>query len=308
MTAIDIKIKKLFFPFGKLVLIILLIIFFSQDVGHFVREGITLCFSVIVGSVFPFMIITDLAKPLFQNNGKSLFKSAFEKILKVNKAAFNAYAFSLLCGFPLGAKMCDELYAEGIITKDEFERFIGFSSTSSPAFVISGIGAAMRESVKDGIALYIISILSSITVGALFANGHTFSNKKIENKKEKFDLITSVRQSTAQTINVCGFVILFSVITGLILSSKLPIYLKFIITPFLEISNAAKLLSSSNEINLSLSFVLTAFAVSFTGFSAHLQVKSFISDKSISMKRYYIMKLMIGLLSMIIAFLYTCFL
>ncbi len=307
MTAIDIMIKKLFFSAEKICFIILFIlaILLSKEVGYFVREGVMLCFTVIVGSVFPFMIITDYAKNLFQNSGDNFLKSAFEKTFKINKVGFNAYICALLCGFPLGAKLADELYSEGIITKDEFERFIGFSSTSSPAFVISGIGAAMRASIKDGIVLFIISLISSITVGAIFSRGRSYSNKTIPKKTEKFDLTSSVTQSISATVNVCGFVILFSVISGFIVSAKIPSLLKYLITPFIEISNAAKLLSSTRQINSSLSFALTAFAVSFTGLSAHLQVKSFISDKSISMKRYYIMKLLMGTLSLIIALLYS---
>ena len=141
-------------------------------------------------------------------------------------------------------------------------------------------------------------------VGALFSIGRTASSFCGSESVPKTDLTSSVKKAIGATLNICGFVTLFSVFSGILDSMKLPDILKYTLLPFLEISNAARALSPQ-YIDSTASITLTAFAVSFSGFSAHMQVKSFISSREVSMKRYYLMKHCSGVISASLLFIIT---
>ena len=162
----------------------------------------------------------------------------------------------------------------------------------------------MRGNILEGVALYLACVFSSAFVGALFSIGRTASSFCGSKSIQKTDLTSSVKKAVGATLNICGFVTLFSVFSGILDSMKLPDILKYTLLPFLEISNAARALSPP-YIDSTASITLTAFAVSFSGFSAHMQVKSFISSREVSMKRYYLMKLCSGVISASLLFIIT---
>ena len=280
---------------------ILICALISDDISRYARGGLLLCYNVIIGSVFPFMILTDLIQSEFKVTSNNKLAKLFVKAFKINSNAFSAFVCGCLCGFPIGVKAADDLYRVGAIKNDEYERLIGFSNNAGPAFVISGIGVAMRGSLKDGIILYLSMLLSSITVGILFSLRCTPSKSIALIDTQKFDFTRSVKNATASTLNVCGFVTVFSVLCGFLGDVLKNSELRYLIYPFLEISNASKILSSTTDLTRNASLSLTSFAVSFSGISVHAQAKSFITNKDISMKRYYLMKLLSGVLSSVIS-------
>lgn len=279
---------------------ILFSVILPSHINKFVKEGLSLCFNVVIASVFPFLIITDLfvAFSNFENVG--FLQKVFEKLFKINKYAVSAFLCGLLCGFPLGVKVSADLYRNGCISKNECERLIGFSNNTGPAFLISGIGFAMRGSVIDGIILYFSMIISSILSGLILGIGKKPSSASKKQIEFKYNFSESVSNASLNTLNISAYIVLFSIITG-VLSLIIKNNVIFsLILPFLEVSNAAKTLSLTNIFTKSETLILTSFAVSFSGVSVHMQAKSFLSKTDISMKTYYFAKLLQGLLASLI--------
>ncbi len=273
----------------------------SPVINEYTKSGLSLCFSVVIGSVFPFMILTDLiaSKSVFESI--SPLKLVFERLFRINGSAISAFACGALCGFPLGVKVAADLYKRGIITKDECERLIGFSNNTGPAFVISGIGVALLNSFKYGILIYASMLLSAIAVGFIFGFGHKASRGNLLEIKSDFVFVDSLKSGALNTLSICGFVVIFSVIFGLIaLFIKHVLALTFI-SSFIEVSNAAKTISGAAFLSSDMKLALISFAVSFSGISVHMQAKSFLAETDVSMKRYYIMKLLQGAIALVIA-------
>ena len=181
-------------------------------------------------------------------------------------------------------------------------RGIGFSNNASPAFVISGIGFGLRGSLKTGVFLYFISVISSLTAGLIWA---LFAKREICvacDYSNSFSFTNSIKSATKATLNICGFICFFSVIIDLlckIIKSELALA---VISSFLEVGNASRFIT---ELNLSytIKLPLLAFAISYSGISVLFQSKSILSDTDISMKIYYVMKLFSGILSASLTFL-----
>jgi sporulation integral membrane protein YlbJ len=271
--------------------------FLSDELSEAVISGLELCFYTVIGAIFPFLILCDIMLSFSHFDRAPLFRRTFTKLFKINGYAVSAYLCGILCGFPIGIKVSRELYDAGYISKEECERLIGFSNNTGPSFVISGIGLGLRNSITDGILLYLSMIISSVAVGIILGIGHSPTDIIAVEKKQGFDLNTSVRKATASTVSICGFVVFFSAVCGV-----LELWLgKYRIYPFLlplfEVSNASRRLADISYITNGASLILTAFAVSFSGLSVHMQGRSFLENSGISMKKYYLAKLLQGTIS-----------
>lgn len=272
----------------------------SDEISKYAKDGLRLCFGVIIGSVFPFMILTDIITNMANFESIHPLRRIFERIFKINGAAISAFIIGIICGFPIGVKVASELYQNGTISKDEAERLIGFANNTGPAFIISGIGVGMRNSIADGLILYFSMFVSAIISGTIFGIGKTPSELSAENKRANYNFAKSVTGAAQNTVNICGFVVLFSVISGIthiIIKNE---FINSVIMVFLEISNCAKNLATTDIYSKAHSLIITSFAVSFSGISVHMQAKSLLLETDISMKTYYKTKLVQGICSAVL--------
>lgn len=269
----------------------------SNSISTYVRAGLELCANTVIASVFPFLILTDVISKTAGLEKIRLLRVAFERLFKINGYAVNAFIIGITCGFPIGAKAAAELYKNEKISNEECQRLIGFANNTGPAFIIAGIGAGMRGSVIDGIILYFSMVLSALTVGILFGIGKAYKKNIAESVNYEYEFSASVKNAASNTLTVCGFVVLFSVICGIFSSIVKNNIISSLLLPFIEVTNAAAYLSSNVFLPDFISLILTSFAISFSGFSVHFQASAFLRGTDIRMKKYYFMKLAQGILS-----------
>lgn len=269
---------------------LLLSIMFSPLLSACVKQGLELCYTTIIPVVFPFMIISDLMLSCMHFEKIGFLRKIFTRLFKINGYAISAFVCGLICGFPVGVKIANDLYLEKKISKEECETLIGFCNNPSPAFVICGIGYGLRESIRDGLVIYIISVSSAIISGILFSPKKSTSSEITLDNSFTFSLASSVNKASYNTLNICGYITLFSVILGFLkkIIKNSTVFILF--STFLEIGNSAKLISECPDFSSELSLLLICFAVSFSGFSVHLQARSMLTDNRISMLKYYLMK------------------
>ncbi len=91
---------------------------------------------------------------------------------------------SMLCGYPVGASTCLELYQEGIIDKDDAKRICAFASTSGPIFIIGTLGGSIFKNPQIGWL-----VLSAHYLGAMI-NGLLYKTHKKTGAKRNFALPT----------------------------------------------------------------------------------------------------------------------
>ncbi len=279
------------------ILSLCLIFHFSPKISSEVKKGLELCFAVIIPSVFPFTVLSDIMLSFMRFEEIGALRRAFFRIFKINGYALSAFLIGLISGFPIGVKIARELYLSGKISKNECERLIGFSNNAGPAFVISGIGFALLGSAKLGVFLYLVSMLSSVTVGFFSRFFATYEEEKAHQSEISFSFASSIKNATYSTVSICGFISFFSVVTGFISYALKNKNLVALFTSFLEIGNAANFIAKESTLPLPIKLSLLAFAISFSGLSVHMQAKSFLLDTDISMRKYYIMKIFSGSLS-----------
>ncbi len=272
---------------------------YSERISHSVRSALELLYRVVIPAVFPFMIIADLMYALLDFSSLKLAGKIFERAFGISRSGIYPLILGATCGFPLGVKCTADLYRNGRITGDEAERLIGFCNNTGPAFLIAGVGIGLRGSISDGITLYISMMLAAIAIGIAFSIGHGDISCEDRFPRERFSITASIRSAGTATLTLSSFVAFFAIFAGmlrLLLGESIP-YLCLI--SFLEIGSATSIFSKTKLLTSFGSLVLTAFATGFSGLSVHLQALSFLEGTGLSCRRYFIMKLLQGILTAI---------
>ena len=290
------------------------------------RDGIKLCGNVILPSLFPFFVLSSLVVELGMSRylGR-LLEPVMVPLFRVNGSCAAALAMGFVGGYPVGARTAIALYEKGQCSKTEAERLLAFCNNSGPAFIFGVVGAGVFASGKIGLLLYLIHLLASLCVGVLFrfykpsqgpGRGRT-ARVQFEAVSFPAAFARSVTGSLTSCLNICAFVLLFTVVLRLLaLSGALDllagglcallaplgltdVWARKLLTGLLEISSGVSSLTGEGTLSGRLS--MAAFILGWAGLSVHCQVLSFLEHSGLSMKTYFVGKLLHGGISAVLA-------
>ena len=279
---------------------VFVLISYGNDAKNSIIYGIKLSAFSVIPSIFPFFILSDFLVGFYKDIESALSK-IFNKTFKISISAYPTFIIGNLCGFPLGVKYASQLYINRRITKSECEKLCVMTNNPSLAFVISGVGAGMRGSVKEGFILYILTLLSSFIIGFFTKSASINFEYSKDNSEQTFDFSLTVKNAIYSSLNVSANIIFFSALLGLFYAITRNAALTMLISPFFEIGNAAMLISGSNVLPRAVSFSLTAFSLGFSGLSVFMQATSFL-PKEISRIKIFLSKLLQGILCATLAY------
>ncbi|MBP8640979.1 MAG: sporulation protein [Oscillospiraceae bacterium] len=283
------------------------------------RAGLLLCSGIIVPSLFPFAVLSNvlLELGLPQKLGK-ICSPVTRALFGVSGAGSAAFFLGIAGGYPLGAISISEMYSKGALRKSEAERLLSFCDNSGPAFIVSVAGSAVFGSVKIGFFLYGVHILAAILTGIILkSKQHTVRTSALPVTVTSFSgaFTDSVKHATGTMVTVCGFVVFFSVLVGMLdafgmlsaltgqISSGFGTELHFsrsLLTGLLELGTGTSSMLGlrANATNLS----LCSFIIGWGGVSVHAQAAAVIREGGLSPARHAFGKLLHGGLSALVTF------
>ncbi|MBO2527771.1 MAG: hypothetical protein CW335_06325 [Clostridiales bacterium] len=290
------------------------LIVYSQEATDAAKKALQLCGTSVIPSLFPFFV---LSKILLSSGISLSFVNRFaEKVFGVNGECLSALVISLLGGYPAGAAAVTALYQNGAITKRDAEKALCFCNNSGPAFFVAFIGGSVLHSVRQGLILYCIHIISAILCGRMQA-GNGNAVLRIRQVKEKQQppmrqLPEAISESCASLLQISGLIIFFSVILAVTeeiglfrLLNRIPnlpfVEVKAILCGIFELSGGIL-----NSVSSQYAFVLCAFFMGWGGYCVHMQAKAIWQTAGLKPKNYLYFKLLQGLLSAIFALAYMC--
>ena len=303
------------------------LVIFPKDSVDAAAGGVKLCFNVIIPSLFPFFVLSTLIVQLgIARYFGNLLEPIMRPLFNVGGACSTAFVLGFIGGYPVGAKTVIALYENGSCTKVEAERLLSFCNNSGPAFIFGVVGAGIFSSSAVGILLYLVHTLASILVGILFRFWGRSEEKRGRSRlpatqPRRFTLAftDSIRSSFQTTLNICGFVIFFTVFIRLLfLSGILPLlasgigalfspfgfdkaWAERLLTGVIELtSGVSSLAGAAGEFTRSMA--LAAFMLGWAGLSIHCQVLSFIGDSGLSVRTYIYGKILQGSISAVFAY------
>lgn len=313
------KIKSLILP-SLICIFILFLLMFSKNNLAAAKSGLELWANSVLPSLLPFFIATEL---LGYTNIVPMCGRFFSKLMRpiFNVPGEGAFAFlmGIISGYPVGAKIVANLKENKLCNKVEAERLIAFTNNSGPLFIVGTVGIGLFYNSSIGLILFCTHILSCITVGFLFRWWGKSKEKYLRNSSYSIEnnnlsfcnlgevLSKSIISSINTILMIGGFVVLFSIIISMlntshilhVLSSHVLSVLHIpedfslsILTGFIEVTNGLSFISGITSLSFSFKLVICAFVLGFGGFSVLLQVLSITSKANISIKPYFIGKLL----------------
>ena len=321
------RFQNIVFSLGVCLMLLSLLLFPDQSVTA-AKDGVQLCLNVIIPSLFPFFVLSTLCVELGLIRALgSLAGPLMAPLFRVGGACAGAFLLGIVGGYPVGARTAIALYESGQCSRDEAERLMSFCNNSGPAFILGVVGAGIFSSSAAGLWLYGAHVAASILVGLLFrfygkgtVTVSEFSPAHSADISVSELFIRAVKDAFSSAMNICAFVIFFTVVIRLLFLTGIITRLASILVLLLgnlglHQDMAESLLSGAIEMtsgvwslrdmaaSLGNRLCMAAFILGWAGLSVHCQVLSFIGKSGLSTRTYFFGKLLHGIISAVLVFL-----
>lgn len=291
----------------------------SAQVIESCRYAVELCLSLILPSLFPFFVLSVLLNRLGLPGylGRLLTPLA-SRLYGITGAGASALLIGLTGGYPLGAAYIADMERSGAITAREGERLLAFCNNSGPAFIIGAVGAGAFGSGKAGLLLYLCHVLSAMLTGLFFRQKdycREIPPLQLDTIYISQALPEAVKQAMGALLNVCGFVMCFTVLVGLLdaggafsllcgqLSAVFGLELQFThaaLTGVLELGSAAGALRGLSPTPLNIA--LASGILGWGGISVHFQTLAVLAGSKIKGALHFAGRLISASIGMVLAY------
>ena len=296
-----------------------LLFYFPNQSAQAARGGITLCLDLLIPSLFPFFVLSSLfistglagvlSRPLTRLMGP---------LFGVSGAGASALLLGAVGGYPVGARTLAQLTTQRTCTKREAQRLSLFCNNCGPAFFIGAAGVGVFGSKEAGFLMLCANFTGAILIGLALrlalgrADEPGTARSNVPRRSLASQFPDCIHSAFSASLNVCAYVIFFSVITTLadcsgllpacvdMLSSLLPgshapALCRSLLIGLVELSTGTTALSEA--LSSPAALPLAAFILGWGGLSVHCQSLPFWQEAGIRPGPYLAAKLLQGILS-----------
>lgn len=297
--------------FGFFALFCLLLILRSPDVAiDYMTAGLRLCARTVIPSLFPFLVLSELI--VSGGVGRLLLRPIarpLSRLFRLPSDGCCAMLLGLFCGFPVGARAAVNALDRGELSREEAECVICASTVPSSAFLLNAVGVSLHGSRPFGRALLAVTLASALLIGLLFARlprGSTAARQPVSPfppthavKSGAQFFTDAIRQALTGMLTVSAYVVFFSAFCGTltVLGNRLGLPETVRAAGFCLFELSGGVSAASAVTPPVASACLTAFAVGWSGLSVHCQVLSVCDGRGLRMRRYFLAKLLQGVLT-----------
>ncbi|MCI8553899.1 MAG: hypothetical protein HFJ80_03025 [Clostridiales bacterium] len=220
------------------------LLLWPQAAAAGVSRGLAICSSVIIPSLFPFLVLSGF---LVRSGLSVKLGRHMDRVTRTLFGLPGCCGAGILIGFiggyPAGGMAAGELVKQGSITRQEGKKMLRFCVNGGPAFAVSAVGAGLMGDVRYGVMLYIAHIAASLLIGLadhLWEGGSPGRQRKVrhlhrsliptnelpadrtgKNRKKGGIPVTaafveSVNAACSSLLYMCGFVVLFAALLSLL--------------------------------------------------------------------------------------------
>lgn len=300
------KIKSIIISVSVILLIILILIF-SNKITDTIKANISLALNTLIPSLFPLILLSSII--ICSNNAITIavpFTKLITKVFRLNPKLAPAVVIGCLMGFPNSAR-----YLASTKDTNELSHLISYTSNANPAYVYLTAGTIFGFSSQICCILLLSVIISSFILGILF---RPKLNKDIIQQQGK--KLNSIPQNVfsskiiAESIISCfktlaiifTFTTIFSFLATMLVSAlDLQETSAAICTSLLELTNGLNMLSKMS-FSLETKAVLASFFISFSSIMILFQVFTAAQGLKIKFSKIIIYKFIQGIISSLITF------
>ncbi|MEG2074067.1 MAG: hypothetical protein RRY54_04820, partial [Angelakisella sp.] len=219
----------------------------SEVVAAGVRQSLAICGSILIPSLFPFMVLAAFLPATAAGRGAARPAAPIGRVLyglphAAARALAPALLMSWLGGYPAGARALAVLVEQGRISRENAGRALCFCVNGGPAFVVRVVGGGVFGSRGLGLVLFACQLLAgAITarlllgrkgIGSLPRGGESMGCDKTISAA----ITSAVSSAAAGIISICAFVLLCGTFAALLNFSDAPPMVRVLLEGGLEIS------------------------------------------------------------------------
>lgn len=275
--------------------LLLYMLLFPKKVLPDSLAGLDLWFHTVLPSLLPFMILSNVL--IGANVVSQLmrpFSGFFRHVLGLSPEGGYAWLLGLFCGFPMGARLTGDMYRQHRISREEAVYLLTFANQSSPMFlstyvVLHGLGDSTLT-----LPVFVIFYASAFLTSLVFRiRSRRFGLPPSKPKKEVPEqtsygnlLDTSIMNGFEIITRLGGYIILFSILAGIVLQLPAPLRTA---APFLsgltEITTGIHTISGTT-LPLQVKFTAIVCCTAFGGFSTVAQTSCMLNGTGLSIFTY----------------------
>lgn len=266
-------------------------------------NGLRLWFQVVLPTLAPFIICTQTVVALGGVNLLILpFYPLSRTLFGLSKPGAYVLLCGLLCGYPLGAKMCSDFLSHGKINRAEADFLLSVCNHPSPMFLLGFVRSQLNFIVSPVLLLTCL-YLPVLPVSILSRNFYKRKNRANNpchpillapaapvRKADKVS-IENIMMSTCETMVIIGgYMMLFSILVMWIQHlTFLPLWVRAMLTGIAEITTGVNQLCMVMPKQRALLPVIAL--VSLGGLSGIFQTRSVIKSAGLSIRHYTLWKI-----------------
>ncbi len=267
-------------------------------------SALKMCASTVIPSLFIFIVFSEIIAGITQGTycTKGIL-SQIARFLKLDVRLVIQCAFGILAGAGAASVGIAKIYKSGTVSKRQAENAIILLSGCSAPFIMT-VCSVFLESAKLGFLLLLSNFLAVFTSFFILCDRHenfTLSQYSISEKKASVFSIfsSSLSNSVINTLNMCSYIIFFSVISGAISDTLISLSVihnesaAAFIYGFFEMTGGI-VRSVSLSGNERIMFICAV--VGFSGISIIFQLSHILGEHNLSIRQYIYSRLLCTLL------------
>ena len=292
--------KKIILTF--IVFIIFALIIIAPDVCiNGASSGLLICGNVIIPALFPFSVFVIFLLNCDVIKNFSFIEILSKKIFNQTSDMFFTMLFSMLGGYPIGARLINQLFDNNKISKNDAHIMQCYCVNAGPAFIAVAIGEGILHSKKIGLLMLIAHIFASFIIATLLKSRIKHNEIKCISKTNTNEelseiFVSSTSQAASSILSICSFAILFSVINEYlcVLSNRFSIIK--ILTILCEVTTSVAKVKN---------IYLISFLLGFSGFAVWFQIIACSRSCGLNLPLFIVSRITHGGLSSLILYILT---
>ena len=267
------KKKKEIISILLIIIVLIYVLLNTSSINNYIVYATKLWFFKVFPFLFTMIIINEL---LISNN----ILYYLNKIFKKNGLKYYTLFMSMISGSPTSGYIIKKLYINKLIDLESANKMLLFSYFSNPIFLISMLNNIFNK--KIALMIIILHYIPNIIM-ALFINIKPLNNNINSNHISFNNIINNAINTSLMVLGTLSFYIVISniIINIFNISSVNSVLLKGLLEMTQGLNETPNLLISIKH-----KMLLALLFINFGGLSIHSQIKSIISDTSISYKYF----------------------
>jgi sporulation integral membrane protein YlbJ len=144
-----VRVHVIFYAAAAVLMTALLLLRFPSEGFLAAEKGIAIWWDVLFPALFPFFLVSEIMLGFgIVHFFGTLLDPLMRPLFRVPGIGGFAMAMGFVSGYPVGARLTAQLWEQKLVTREEGERLVAFTTSSDPIFLIGAVAVGFFGDVR----------------------------------------------------------------------------------------------------------------------------------------------------------------